>query len=230
VDFHVATGLSSYWYSSGGSADPKKPGAEVEVGSFTVSPSTPVTPSDPVTAPALTAQPASTQVLVGAPTTLTAAATGGELTWLWQRQVGSSWVDLSGEGSASLRLPAVAVGDDGARFRVRVSNSAGTVVSAPATVTVTRHAGSVSVKAPRKQQVRLAAQRVVLRVTASAPGTVTVYDGRRVLATRRVDDTLRYRLPRGLAVGTHRVRVVLTPSSSDVASAQSRVVRVRVVR
>jgi hypothetical protein len=44
VDFQVLTGQSSYWYSSGGAADPKKPANAVTVGWAIASPPAPVNP------------------------------------------------------------------------------------------------------------------------------------------------------------------------------------------
>ena len=41
VDFHFDTGLTSYWYSSGGAADSKKPPAPFTVGYGSFTPSTP---------------------------------------------------------------------------------------------------------------------------------------------------------------------------------------------
>jgi glucose/arabinose dehydrogenase len=84
-------------------------------------------------APTLASQPESLTVLPGQPATFTVSATGTpSLRYQWQRD-GS---DLAGQTASSLTLAPVKLSDSGARFRVRVSNDFGSVLSNEATVTV----------------------------------------------------------------------------------------------
>jgi glucose/arabinose dehydrogenase len=88
-------------------------------------------------APAITAHPQSQTVSAGEPATFTVSASGSPpLQYQWQRD----GVDIPGATSASYTLASAQAADDGARFRVRVSNGAGEAVSDEATLTVTANA------------------------------------------------------------------------------------------
>ncbi len=86
------------------------------------------------TTPAITQHPANTTVNVGQAATFQVTATGGGLAYQWQR----NGVAIPGAPSAaSYTTGATVAGDNGATYRVRVSNAAGFVVSNEATLTVT---------------------------------------------------------------------------------------------
>ena len=85
-------------------------------------------------APTITTHPASQTVSVGQPATFTASASGNPpLNFQWQR----NGVNISGATSSSYTLSSAQASDNGARFRVRVSNGSGTTTSNEATLTVT---------------------------------------------------------------------------------------------
>lgn len=97
------------------------------------------------TAPAITQQPADLAVLAGGDGFITVAATGGPVpTFVWERSTdnGATWfpivdgADYSGTATKTLviRRPTLAV--TGHRFRVRATNSVGSVTSTPATLKV----------------------------------------------------------------------------------------------
>lgn len=78
-------------------------------------------------APQITQAPANTLVAIGQPAAFSVAASGAApLTYQWQR----NGVDIPGAAGSSFTLPATTAADEGATFRVVVSNSAGTVTSA----------------------------------------------------------------------------------------------------
>ncbi|MFL5355654.1 PQQ-dependent sugar dehydrogenase [Archangium sp.] len=84
-------------------------------------------------APTVARHPESLTVLTGQPATFTVSASGtAPLSYQWQR----NGADLPGQTSASLTLTAVGLADSGARFRVRVSNASGSVLSNEAVLTV----------------------------------------------------------------------------------------------
>ena len=84
-------------------------------------------------APVLRGQPSSLSVAAGRPATFTVEASGtAPLSYQWQR----GGVDLPGATGPTLTLDAVKPADSGARFRVRVSNPAGSVLSNEAVLTV----------------------------------------------------------------------------------------------
>jgi hypothetical protein len=82
--------------------------------------------------PAITTQPAGQSAAIGGSATFTVVATGTDpLSYQWQK----SGVDLAGATSATLSLSHVQA-SDGASYHVVVSNGAGSVTSAEATLTV----------------------------------------------------------------------------------------------
>jgi glucose/arabinose dehydrogenase len=85
-------------------------------------------------APGIVTQPASTTVPVGATATFTVAASGtGPFTYQWQRNSAS----IAGATASSYTTPPVQQSDDGAAFRVIVSNQSGSITSSAAILTVT---------------------------------------------------------------------------------------------
>jgi hypothetical protein len=85
------------------------------------------------TLPTITTQPISQTVTVGATATFNVVATGtAPLTYQWRKNA----VNITGATLASYTTPATVAGDNGALFSVVVSNVAGTVTSANATLTV----------------------------------------------------------------------------------------------
>jgi Ig-like domain-containing protein/immunoglobulin I-set domain protein len=90
--------------------------------------------SGAATAPVITTQPVSQSVSVGQSVNFVVVATGSApLTYQWQK----TGVNISGATSNSYTTPAAATGDNGARFTVVVSNSAGSATSNAAILTVT---------------------------------------------------------------------------------------------
>jgi glucose/arabinose dehydrogenase len=84
-------------------------------------------------APSITAQPTSQTASVGEQATFQVTASGTPvLNYQWQR----NFVDIPGATSRTYTTPAATPADDGALFRVRVSNNYGTVTSLPAMLTV----------------------------------------------------------------------------------------------
>jgi hypothetical protein len=99
-------------------------------------------------APQIAEQPASVVVPEGADASFQVSATGSGLSYQWQRDD----VDIPGATSASYTVEAATLADTGATFRVQVSNSGGSVVSAAATLTVT-YASPVIAQQPVPQSV-----------------------------------------------------------------------------
>jgi hypothetical protein len=86
------------------------------------------------TKPAITTQPVNQSVTVGATATFTVVANGtAPLTYQWIQGT----TNIPNSNSPSFTTPATTVGDNGETFKVMVSNSAGSVTSNPATLTVT---------------------------------------------------------------------------------------------
>ncbi len=84
-------------------------------------------------APAITTQPVNQTVTAGQTATFTVVATGtAPLAYQWQKNGAS----IAGATSASYTTPATTTSDGGSTFAVVVTNTAGTVTSASATLTV----------------------------------------------------------------------------------------------
>jgi glucose/arabinose dehydrogenase len=90
--------------------------------------------------PSIITQPSNLTVAVGQTATFSVAATGSQpLTYQWQRGT----TNISGATGASYSLVAGA-GDNGATFRVVVTNAFGTVTTSSATLTVSSNAAPVA--------------------------------------------------------------------------------------
>src|ERR1700674_3822717 len=84
-------------------------------------------------APTITTQPANQTVTAGQTATFTVVAAGtAPLSYQWQK----NGANIAGATSASYTTPVTATTDSGSTFRVVVTNTAGTVTSAAATLTV----------------------------------------------------------------------------------------------
>jgi hypothetical protein len=84
-------------------------------------------------APIITAQPAALTVTEGDGAAFTVSASGSApLAYQWKR----GGVDIAGATASTYTLTATTLSDDGAAFTVTVSNSAGSVTSSPARLTV----------------------------------------------------------------------------------------------
>ena len=89
--------------------------------------------STKATAPAFALQPASQTVTVGQAATFSTMVTGtAPLTYQWQKNN----ANITGATSSTYTTPATVSGDNGATFRVAVTNSAGNATSMSATLTV----------------------------------------------------------------------------------------------
>lgn len=92
-----------------------------------------------VVAPSISVPPAAQTTTTGQNASFSVIATGTNLAYQWQRSTngGSSFADVAGATNATLALTALALADNAQQFRVMVSNSAGSVTSSAAVLTVT---------------------------------------------------------------------------------------------
>jgi hypothetical protein len=97
-------------------------------------------------APSITAQPASESVGTGTSATLSVSATGTPApTYQWQISTdgGTTFSSINGATASVYTTPATAAADNGHKFRVVVTNSAGSITSSAVTLTVTATATSI---------------------------------------------------------------------------------------
>ncbi len=115
----------------------------------------------PPTPPSITTQPVPVNVTAGQPASFTVVASGtAPIAYQWQRNT----VDILGATGPAYSIASATAGDNGASFRVVVSNAALTVTSAAATLTVTTPAVAPSIVTPPLDA----------RVTAPAAATFSV--------------------------------------------------------
>lgn len=123
-------------------------------------------------APVITTQPISQTVGVGQSASFVVIATGSApLSYQWQK----NGVSIAGATSTSYSTPAATTGDNAAKFSVVVSNSAGSVESNVATLTVTAAQGSGAPQIttqPASQSVT-AGQMATFTVVATGSPTLT---------------------------------------------------------
>ena len=93
-----------------------------------------------VNAPAITAQPESQTVTAGNTATFTVVASGDSISYQWQQSDdnGQSWTNISGATGSTYTAEATSTDMSGTQYRCVVSNSAGSVTSSAATLTVTQ--------------------------------------------------------------------------------------------
>ncbi|MGO3885547.1 MAG: hypothetical protein ACTJHU_04550 [Mycetocola sp.] len=128
VDFHYLTGLSSYWHSSGGSADANKAPDPLTVR---------LDGAEHDTAPAIVREPQSVTLSAGAePVLLSSTAGSPRPTLQWQEKQGETWNDLPGATGDELRPGVLSEADSGRTFRAVATSSSGRVESAAAVLTV----------------------------------------------------------------------------------------------
>lgn len=121
------------------------------------------------TAPQITQAPQTVAVTEGGEAAFAVQASGGPLVYQWLRD----GVELRGASTASLRLPAVGLFDDGARLRVRVSNAWGSALSDEARLIVTQSAVAPLINTAPVEQWVIAGQPAVFAVAATGSAPLT---------------------------------------------------------
>jgi hypothetical protein len=115
-------------------------------------------------APSITTQPANQTVTVGQTATFTVVAAGtAPLSYQWQK----NGTAISGAISASYTTPATTSADNGAKFLVVVSNSAGSVTSSAATLTVNASSTAPSITTQPSNQTVTVGQTATFTVVAA---------------------------------------------------------------
>jgi hypothetical protein len=93
-------------------------------------------PADSLSAPTIADQPAAQSVPMGLSATYSVVAAGAALNYQWSR----NGIPVSGATASTYVTPPTTFSDTGAAFAVTVSNTAGSLTSAAATLTVTARA------------------------------------------------------------------------------------------
>lgn len=186
------------------------------------------TPAAAATAPAVTTQPADKTVLPGQSAVFTAAASGSPApTVTWQSSTdGTTWSDVSGATSDTLTVSNVQLSQSGTKYQAVYSNSAGSVTTTAATLTVTNvipteptgsDAGKVTITDPTEgaTTVTVPAGTAVKGQTLHAWGWSTATDLGPVTADAASGDVVVN--ISSLAPGAHTVALTQPGSSTVVA-------------
>jgi hypothetical protein len=125
--------------------------------------------SNPV-APSITAQPQNATVDVGQTATFIVGASGtGPLTYQWQKNS----TNISGATLSSYTTPDTTSADNGATFQVAVSNSAGSITSSQATLTVNSTGTAPTITLQPQNQILNSGQSATFTVAATGNGTLS---------------------------------------------------------
>jgi len=95
----------------------------------------------------ITGQPADATALEGSSAGFAVKALNARR-YQWQRLVSGAWQDLAAQQADVLQLPAVGMSDSGTQFRVQVRGDTETLISAAATLTVTRKPQAAAIAVP----------------------------------------------------------------------------------
>jgi hypothetical protein len=122
------------------------------------------------TLPGFSSQPADQTVMVGQPASFSVTVTGtAPFTYQWQRNN----TNIGNATSSSYTTPATVAGDNGAKFRVIVTNSAGSTTSNAATLTVSQSPVAPSITTQPSNQAVTVGQTATFSVVATGTAPLT---------------------------------------------------------
>jgi glucose/arabinose dehydrogenase len=166
-------------------------------------------------APAITSQPASLTRTVGEAATFAVTVTGATpFSYQWQRD----GADIGGATAATFTLASVALADSGDRFRVRVRNAAGEVLSSEATLTVNP---AITITSQPASLARTVGEAAAFSVTATGAGSLS-YQWQRGGADISGATSATYNLASvALADNGARFRVRVRSGANELLSAEA---------
>ena len=124
--------------------------------------------------PTITANPLSQTVAAGATASFTSSSTGATATqWQLSTNGGSTWTKIAGATSTSYSFAATAA-MSGYRYRVQYTNATGSVLTSPATLTVSAASAMPVVTTNPASQSAVVGQNVSFTAAATAAATPTV--------------------------------------------------------
>src|SRR6266436_3786817 len=120
--------------------------------------------------PSVSVQPANAAVNAGQTATFVTSATGtSPISYQWRKNGAS----IPGAMASSYTTPATTLADNGAKFDVVVSNSAGSVTSSPATLTVSPASMAPTITMQPASQTVITGQTATFSVVASGTTPLT---------------------------------------------------------
>jgi hypothetical protein len=166
----------------------------------------------------LTAQPASTTVTVGQSATFSVSASGtAPISYQWRKNM----VNIAGANAATYTTPPTTAADSGSKFDVAVSNSAGSVTSSQATLTVNAAATKPSITTQPANQTVTVGQSATFVVVASGTAPLS-YQWRRNTANIGGAMSASYTTPATVLTDSGaKFDVVVSNSAGNTTSTQA---------
>ena len=174
-----------------------------------------------VIAPAISAQPVSAAIIVGQVATFSVTAIGtAALSYQWQRQ----GTNIDGANGSSYTTPTAVLADDGALFRVVVSNTAGSVTSSAATLRVTAGTPPPDTTPPATPPAPTVAGNgsttPTLSGTTESGATLTIRADGVVIGVAQANGAGQWSFPAsGLPAGSHIITVTATDAAGNASAA-----------
>ncbi|HKV64191.1 MAG TPA: hypothetical protein VJO16_19955 [Candidatus Acidoferrum sp.] len=168
--------------------------------------------------PSLTVQPASVTVTAGQQATFSVSATGtAPISYQWRKNA----ANISGATSASYITPATTTADSGSKFDVVVSNSAGSIASSQATLTVNAASAAPTITTQPSNQTVTVGQAATFNVVAGGTAPLS-YQWRKNTANIANAAAASYTTTATVA-GDNGAKfdVVISNSAGNVTSAQA---------
>jgi hypothetical protein len=169
-------------------------------------------------APSLTVQPVNTAVNAGQPATFSVSATGtAPISYQWQK----NGTNIAGASAASYTTPATTAADNGAKFDVVVSNAAGSLTSAQATLTVNSASAAPTITTQPANQSVTVGQTATFSVSASGTAPLS-YQWRKNTASITGANASSYTTPATTAADNNaKFDVVVSNTAGSVTSSQA---------
>lgn len=164
--------------------------------------------------PIIVKQPVNASVPEGESATFTVTAVGSEtFNYQWQRTVSSSyssaWEDIAGATDQFYTTPALSISDSGRRYRCVVSNSAGTTITYPVTVSVDNDLVPViNEKVKIEDAVKGEEYRYVISADGEYPMFWTLIEGELPTGLKLTSDGVISGTPEELGTFTFTLRVI----------------------
>jgi hypothetical protein len=169
-------------------------------------------------APSLSAQPANATVTAGQTAHFSVSATGtAPIAYHWRKNT----VNIGGATGASYTTPATTTADNNSKFDVIVSNSAGSITSAQATLTVNTGTVAPSISTQPANQAVTAGQTAMFSVVASGTAPLT-YQWRKNTTNIAGATVASYTTPATTSADNNsKFDVIVSNSAGSMTSAQA---------
>jgi hypothetical protein len=169
-------------------------------------------------APSLTVQPVSVTVTAGQPATFSVSASGtAPISYQWRKNT----ANISGATAVSYTTPATTTADSGSKFDVVVGNSAGSITSSQATLTVNAAPAAPTIATQPVNQTVTAGQTATFSVVANGTAPLS-YQWRKNSSSISGATASSYNTPATTpADNGSKFDVVVSNSVGNIASAQA---------